>query len=202
MIKIIDAEKNDAPLIACGIMDAVGLNICQNMAGSRHSLEDVNGIFCRLAERDDSQYSYLNSRIAIDEDGNKMGVCISYDGATLKRLRRSFFNEANRVLGWVMTDDEIEALPGETIPEEFYLDTLMVLPDHRNKGVGQALIKDAYERARKKGKPLGLLVEPENHNARRLYERMGFRQIDKRPFAGVDMNHLQLRYFSSAHAVK
>lgn len=191
-IKITDAERTDAPLIARGIMEAVGEDICRNMAGDSHTLDDVREVFERLALRDDSQYSWRNSRVATDEAGRRLGVCISYDGADLRRLRRSFFEEANRTFGWSISPEAVEALPGETENDEFYLDTLMVLPETRGRGVGRLLIKDAARRATVSGKPLGLLVDPDNLRARRLYDTEGFSPKGTRYFAGVEMDHLQL----------
>lgn len=189
---ITDAKPEDAPLIADAILEAVGKEITHNLAGKNHTIEDVHGIFKRLAERDDTQYSYRNTRIARDDEGAPMGVCISYDGANLKRLRRPFFAEANRFLGWGMTDEEVEALPGETVDDEFYLDTLMTLPQFRGKGVGKALIMDAKKKADTAGKPLGLLCDLDNDTARRLYDSVGFHQHGLRPFAGHLMANLRL----------
>ena len=62
----------------------------------------------------------------------------------------------------------------------------------RKQGIGAALLKATVEKARKIGKPAGLLVEKENHNARRLYESLGFRHVGERPFAYVMMDHLQM----------
>ncbi|MDE6717512.1 MAG: GNAT family N-acetyltransferase [Muribaculaceae bacterium] len=191
-MKIIDASKEDAPLIAEAILEAVGPEIILNLAGKRNTIEDVRGIFMRLAAREDSQYSYINSRIARDQEGKPMGVCVSYDGADLIRLRRPFFKEANRVLGWEMKEEEIDALPGETSPDEYYLDTLMTLPEHRGKGVGRALILDALSKARQRNKPLGLLCDMENKRARRLYDAVGFIKHSQRPFAGHLMDNLRL----------
>lgn len=187
-----NATKEDASLIADAILAAIGEELTAGLAGEEHTSEDVHDLFASLAEREDTQYSYLNSRIAITENGNPMGVCVSYDGAHLIRMRRPFFKEANSRLGWEMTLDEIDALPGETEPDEFYLDTLMTLPEYRGQGVASALIKDAKEKAIKTGKPLGLLCDIDNSRARRLYDSIGFRYCGLRPFAGHEMNHLQL----------
>lgn len=191
-MNITDAKPEDAPLIADAILEAVGKEITHNLAGERNTVEDVHGIFQRLAERGDTQYSYRNTRIARDDDGVPMGVCISYDGANLKRLRRPFFAEANSVLGWEMSDEEVEALPGETVDDEFYLDTLMTLPQFRGKGVGKALIIDAKKKAKTAGKPLGLLCDLDNYTARSLYDSVGFREHGLRPFAGHLMANLRL----------
>lgn len=100
---------------------------------------------------------------------------------------------ANEILGWQLTPEEIDALPGETDPDEFYLDTLMVLPDYRRRGVGRALINDALIKARSAGKPLGLLCDIGNDRARRLYDSSGFACVGQKPFAGHLMNHLHLK---------
>ena len=190
-IIIDNATREDASLIADAILEAVGPEITGHLAGDSHTVEDIHAIFQRLAQRNDTQYSYLNTRIARREDGTPMGACISYDGADLKRLRRPFFHEANEILGWDMTDDEVEALPGETQPDEFYLDTLMVLPQFRGQGVAKALIADAIHKAQVTGKPVGLLCDMDNSRAYRLYESVGFKNIGTRPFAGHMMYHMQ-----------
>lgn len=188
------ATAGDASLIADAICEAIGYEHVEQMAGTDHTDREVHDIFARLAARPDTQYSYLNSRIARDEtDGKPMGVCISYDGADLRRLRRTFFAEAVATLGWDITPEEVEALPGETEPDEFYLDSLMTLPQYRGRGVGRALIDDAAAKAARAGKPLGLLCDKSNRRARRLYELMGFTKIGERPFAGAIMDHY-IRY--------
>lgn len=190
-IEIIDATPNDAELISAAILDAVGEDLVSQMAGSDHTRADVAAIFTRLARRDDTQYSYRNSRIAII-DGKKAGVCVSYDGGKLKKLRRPFFQEANQVLSWNISPEEVDSLPGETVPEEFYLDTIATLPEYRGRGVASALIRDAKKKADAANLPLGLLVSDHNPNARHLYESLGFRPAGRRPFAGEIMTNLRL----------
>lgn len=186
------ATPQEASIIADAIIDAIGPELTDNLAGDHHTAQEVHDLFARLAARSDTQYSYLNSRVARDDDGAVMGVCVSYDGALLKVLRRPFFDEAVRNLGWEMTPQEVEDFPGETEPDEFYLDTLMTLPAYRRRGIGRALIADAAKKAACAGKPLGLLCEPDNHRARSLYESLGFRSVGQRPFANHQMDHLQL----------
>ena len=187
-----NATREDASFIADAILEAIGEDITLDLAGESLSAKDVHDLFQRLAEREDTQYSYLNTRIVRDQEGEPIGACISYDGGDLRTLRRQFFNEANDTLGWGLTDEEIEAWPEETEPDEFYLDTLMVLPQFRGKGVARTLIADAKEKARKAGKPLGLLCDFDNDRAHRLYESVGFRDVGERPFAGHIMHHMQI----------
>ncbi len=124
-----------------------------------------------------------------DAEGRVAGVLVSYDGARLLELRRSFFEVAARVLG-LHFDDSLEA---ETDPGEIYLDSLAVFPGYRGKGLAGRLIEAAAERHAGSGKPLGLLVDVPNTGAYRLYTRLGFGKAGERPFAGVMMDHLQRR---------
>ncbi|MDE5666405.1 MAG: GNAT family N-acetyltransferase [Duncaniella sp.] len=185
-MKIVEARKEDAQLIARSVMDAVGKEICQSLAGEHHTLDDVEGMFTRLAERDDSQYSYINTLVAVDDDGKAVGVCVGYDGAKLDELRKPFFEAVRQELGKDMGDVE-----DETDSSEFYLDTLAVLPEYRGRGIASQLLKASVSRAASIGKPAGLLVDKDNVNARRLYERVGFTQVGERPFCYVLMDHLQ-----------
>lgn len=190
-IKIIDAVPEDAPLIAWAVMEAVGDEIVSHLAGEGTG-EDVRILFTRLAERPDSQYSWMNTRLAVLPDGTKAGICISYDGGKIIPLRRSFFEEAGNILGWSYTTEEADAFPGETNGEEFYLDSLAVRPEYRGKGIGRLLIRDAALKAEKIGLPLGLLVADDNPQARRLYDDLGFRVAGRRWFAGEEMTNLRL----------
>lgn len=190
-IIIEDAIPEDSSLIADAIIEAIGEDISRNLAGGS-DIGVVHSLFKRLAERKDTQYSYKNTRIAKSNNGETMGLCISYNGEFLKRLRRPFFIEANSQLNWNLDDKEIEEIPGETDENEFYLDTLMTLPKFRGKGVATALIKDASKIATEAQKPLGLLCDKNNGNAYRLYEKLGFKQKGLRPFAGHEMYHLIL----------
>lgn len=190
-LKIRTAVPEEAGIIADAILEAVGEDIVDNLAGDK-SRETVREIFKTLANREDSQYSYLNTRVAVMENGEIAGVCISYDGERLIPLRKAFFKEAVRVLGWDMTEEEMENLPGETSEEEFYLDTLSTVKSYRNKGVATALIRDAYKKASQTGKPLGLLVSDHNPEARKLYEKSGFKPVGRRMFAGEEMTNMRI----------
>lgn len=168
-------------------MMAVGDEICADFAGKDHSLDDVEQLFTHLASLDDSQYSYRNTLVALDDDDSVVGVCVGYDGARLHDLRRRFFEGARHFLG-----RDMEGMDDETSPDEFYLDTLAVAPSQRGKGVGTQLLKASIERAKASGKPAGLLVDKTNPKAAALYHSLGFVHVDDRPFAGVVMSHLRL----------
>lgn len=69
-----------------------------------------------------------------------------------------------------MTFSSIAMLP------VWILNDLYVAPDYRQQGVGRALIRQAIDLVAERGdKGLQLETAPDNVNAQRLYEAMGFR---------------------------
>lgn len=186
-MEIVKAEKGDAPLIGEVVVTAIGEELAQELAGGK-SVADVVRMFSNLAAREDSQYSYVNTLKAVDDDGRAMGFVVGYDGADLHRLRMAFFAEAREVLGREMDS----SMGDECTPDEFYLDSLTVFPQYRGRGVARALIAAMGRRAEANGKPLGLLCDKSNSRARRLYDSLGFRQVGESMFAWELMDHLQM----------
>lgn len=185
-MKIRQAEKQDAKLIGEAITSAIGENISNSLAGKK-GINNVKAMFARLATEDNSQYSYRNTLKAVNDNGEIMGFAVGYDGALLHQLRKRFLEEAKVCLG----KDMEETIGNECKPDEFYLDSLAVFPEHRGQGVARALVKAMGERATDINKPLGLLCEKDNINARKLYDSLGFKQVGETLFAGEMMNHMQ-----------
>lgn len=185
-IRIIPAKESHAPFIGKAITMAIGEEIVNALAGESHSSNDVRELFTSLAARTDTQYSYLNTLIAVNEEEQPVGVAVSYDGADLHKLRPPFFEEAEKKIGLILKGEPVD----ETDPEEVYLDTLAVFPEYRGNGIGRRLILATFDKAGKAGKPLGLLVSKTNPTARRLYNSVGFEAVGDRPFAGEMMDHL------------
>lgn len=186
-MKIISAEKKHAGLIAEVIVTAVGREHCEEVAGNGNGVDKIKELFREMAERDDTQYSYRNSLIAVTDDGTPIGAIVAYDGGRLEELRRPFLERLQEEM-----DIDPSDVPDETEPGEYYLDSLAVMPEYRGKGVGSKLIAAAAERGRSLGLKPGLLVAKDNPTARKLYEHIGFRKVGDRPFMGIVMDHLQL----------
>ena len=55
---------------------------------------------------------------------------------------------------------------------------ITLLPEHRNRGIGTLMVRKLQEEAVAAGKPIRLFVEHWNPEARRLYERLGFRETE------------------------
>jgi ribosomal protein S18 acetylase RimI-like enzyme len=76
------------------------------------------------------------------------------------------------------------------VPGSLYVAGLALLPEHCNRGIGRRLLAAARERAREAGAgELSLLCLESNAGAFRLYEREGFRTIDRRPIVPHPMIH-------------
>ena len=75
-MQIIPATPQHANDIARAVMMAIGDEICADFASPDHSTDDVERLFTHLASLDDSQYSYLNTLVALDENENVVGVCV------------------------------------------------------------------------------------------------------------------------------
>ena len=186
-IRIRKAIPEDAPAIARGIIMAVGEEIATEFAGSPERLPLVEKVFTDLARREDSQYSYRNSLVAETESGDIAGIIVAYDGARLHDLRPAFCEEAAATLGINIKSEDMH---DETSPDEIYLDSLAVFPPYRRHGLGRRLIAAAIDEHKSSGKPIGLLCDPPNKKARRLYESLGFKPAGQRPFADTMMDHL------------
>lgn len=173
-MNILKAEKTDAPLIAEAIIEAVGEEITCDFAGDK-GVQAVREMFTALAAREDSQYSYLNVLKGVDDDGNIVGLTVSYDGGRLAELREAFFEEAKRHLG----KDMRGKMPDETVAGEMYLDTLAVFEPYRRHGYARILLEATHRKSLDAGLPLGLLVDKSNARARRLYDSFGFKQVGR-----------------------
>ena len=188
-IIIRDATVEDAAFIGRVVADAIGEDVLREITGSDEGVAEMRRVFGRLAARTDSQYSYLNTLIAVDsESGQRLGGVVVYDGARLHELRIAFVDEVNRSLNWELTEEEMD---DETNEGEFYLDSLMVEEKWRGRGVASSLIKAVCEKYARSGKPVGLLVDYTNERAARLYRSLGFRPYGEVRFCGVAMEHMQ-----------
>jgi ribosomal protein S18 acetylase RimI-like enzyme len=58
-----------------------------------------------------------------------------------------------------------------------HLVEIMILPELRGKGIGTAVLAEVAGNAAVANKPVRLEVNPVNHSAIRLYERLGFRIV-------------------------
>jgi ribosomal protein S18 acetylase RimI-like enzyme len=124
------------------------------------------------ATREDGNFSYRNAVVA-EEDGEVVALLLAYrlpeagEAVDLEEVP-----EALRPLV------ELELLA----PGTFYVNGLATLPGHQGRGLGSSLLKVANDLAAEAGcHELSLEVFEQNEVAVRLYERHGYRTVDRRP---------------------
>lgn len=143
-----------------------------------------------LVRRDDSQYSYRNAMVALDDnttDGHPVvaGVIVGYDGADLHRLRETFLQAAKEFLG-----QDFRGMDDETQAGEYYIDSLAVNESYRHQGLATLLLKKLIDQKGQR-QPVGLLVDKGNPGAERLYRSLGFEYVNDTTWGGHEMRHLQ-----------
>jgi len=147
--------------------------------------EIINRIFKHFFRQKNNQYSYENTLVF--EDGGKiLGSLNAYDGEKLLMLRQPFL--AYLAEHYQTNNNN----PGtETQSGEFYLDTISVNPLAQGKGIGKQLIKAGIDWAKQLDHhTIGLLVEQNNENALKLYEKMGFSVQNEKEFMGGLYHHM------------
>ena len=123
-MKILPANPTHAADIARLIITAMTDDCCRFLVGPGHTLEDFHNTMLRLVLMDDSQYSWRNAFVAVDEEASPddlehapvAGAIVGYDGKDLHRLRRRFQEAA--MADWQM---DYSNMDDETAEGEFYL---------------------------------------------------------------------------------
>ncbi len=125
--------------------------------------------------REDTDLSYRNCVVAeIDDD--VAGMLVS-------------FVDANSVTDYmkppVSKTDEPDVLAPYReleVPDSYHICEMALLPQYQSQGLGTRMFEIAKGLARERGcAELSLLVFEQNVGAVQLYERLGFKEIDRRP---------------------
>ena len=187
MIEIRKATKAQSAEIAKLIMMAMTDDCCLHFCGEGYGIDDFRKMMAKLVEREDSQYSYRNTLVAMDGD-NVVGISVSYDGGRLHELRRAFIEAAKEYI-----DKDHSDMDDETQSGELYLDSLAVLLEYRRMGIARKLLLATKERANRMNLPcIGLLVDKNNPAGEALYASVGFRYVNDSHWGGHPMKHLIL----------
>ena len=187
MVEIREATKVQAAEIARLIMMAMTDDCCLYFCGDGYGLEDFRRMMTLLVEREDSQYSYRNTLVAVE--GQKViGIAVSYDGGKLHELRQAFIHAAKEYIG-----KDHSGMDDETQAGELYLDSLAVQPEYRRQGIAQRLLIATKEKADAMGLPrVGLLVDNGNPVGETVYAAAGFCYANDSRWGGHPMKHLVL----------
>ncbi|WAC11583.1 GNAT family N-acetyltransferase [Dyadobacter pollutisoli] len=175
------ATPEDADAVAPLLVQALG-HIAGIFAGSEN-YEAATPLVKTFFERDDNQYSYINTLVFEDETG-VIGSVTGYDGARLHELRQPVIDRLREFQPDFTPGDETEA-------GEYYIDCASVDPAHQGKGIGKKLITAFCELAASSGfEKVGLIVDKVNPAAKRLYEDLGFDVAGEKDFLGHRYFHM------------
>lgn len=127
--------------------------------------------------REGVDFSYQNCLIA-ERNGQIVGMMHSYLMARDREPPTADFDPVLRPYA------ELEA------PGSLYISGLAFYPAARGQGLGTRFLEFARARAIRHGAPsVSLIVFERNEGARRLYERHGFHEIDRRPVVPHPLIH-------------
>ena len=95
---------------------------------------------------------------------------LSIDGKYIGENRVFLASDGNRALGWCAITEVLE---------QYWLDYCWVLPEAARRGIGRALVREAFRLAATlKARTIRVVADP---NAEGFYCRLGFRRIGERP---------------------
>ncbi|HWG84786.1 MAG TPA: N-acetyltransferase [Deinococcales bacterium] len=175
------ATPDDHQPAATLVWEANG-SVAQVLAGSGDPAESLT-LFHEAFQARGNRLSFENSLVTV-LDGRVVGVLVAYHGSQWSQLDRPFRERLARL-------GRTASIPREARDDEFYLDSLAVDATFRGRGLGRELLA-AFEqlgRERAHGR-LGLLVDPENARARRLYESAGFQPDHMLRIGGHAYQHM------------
>lgn len=94
-----------------------------------------------------------------------------YTQTTFEKLKREFSDKKNIFFTAEEKKHTIAFIHAKEHKNKIFILGLATLPEYRNKGVGRRLIQKIMHEQKK---PLMLIVEENNENAIKLYEKLGF----------------------------
>ena len=148
-----------------GVVDYLWMTLAPEYPG----LEPVEIGAVRYA-RDDGDFSYTNCVLA-ELDGEVIGQLCTYP-----------VEESDAEDPEEPEDPVLEPYGRLEIPGTLYISSLALFEGFRGMGLGTEMLSIARNRARERNiEALSLLVFEQNIGAVKLYEREGFREVDRAP---------------------
>lgn len=176
------AQPADAAVCVPIIISTIG-SIAHTLSGSNNeqrTLQVLTHFFGQPANR----ISYQNCWVVLVHR-HIVGVLVAYHGTQAAALDQPYIDHI------LTTTGKQVAITKEAQDDEYYLDTIGILPTHQGKGYGTALIATFEQQAAQLGyHKLALLVDKENHAAYQLYQRLGYAANDDLEVAGHWFWHL------------
>lgn len=168
-----------APLVLLAMKDIIYHFIGEN------STEKAIQLLASLIKEKNNQYSYENCWVAVSEN-TITAIAIVYNGADLVSLRKAVAGKIKSMFNKPFEPED------ETQAGEYYIDCVGVATNQQGKGIGSKIFQFLIEEyVYKNNQTLGLLVDKDNPDAKKLYLKLGFEIVGKKTLATKQMEHLQ-----------
>lgn len=135
-------------------------------------------------------YRYSLTRgIVYEKEGKIAGVAFGYCDTEEEIIDLPL----SKILAAHNLDSELKLFKDpETFPDEWYLDSISVAEKFRGQGIGTKLLEALPKIAKKNHRSkIGLAVDKKNPKAKRLYEKMGFKEVGEYQISGHNYDHMQ-----------
>jgi ribosomal protein S18 acetylase RimI-like enzyme len=129
--------------------------------------EGVLDVGARRYAREGTDFSYQNVTVATIED-RIVGMMAAYRMGAAEQPGTEIDFDVDPVLRPFHILEQ---------PNSYYVSGVALFPEYRGSGIGGRFMQLAFENARTRGLPqVSLIVFEQNAGARRLYDRLGFRE--------------------------
>ncbi|GFZ27161.1 GNAT family N-acetyltransferase [Lactobacillus corticis] len=137
------------------------------------------------------RYSYRRTWVEVSDEGEIRGMLTMYpyeDQVAIDEALKTRYAKVGLPFETVIFDDQ------EAWPDEWYLDSLAVHPDHWGQHVASRLMDFGEKMAKEKGyQKVSLNVDLENPRAIRLYEHKGYQTEKQMTIGDRTYNHMVLQ---------
>lgn len=175
----IEDQHAVVPLILSAMEDIV-YNFIQ-----KQDYQEATQFIADMYSSKGNQYSFENTWV-VETNSQILAAGIVYNGADLQKLRTPIQKYIESKYGHPFQPED------ETQAGEYYIDCVGVHPLSQGKGIGSALFQFfIQEYVENQNQTLGLLVENNNPQAKKLYLKLGFKVINECTLTGKKMEHLQ-----------
>lgn len=182
-ITIRPAQKEDFDIVPELMLQAME-DIVFSFINDTDIEESIN-FLTKLYKQPKNLYSYENTFVAVNNLDDIIGSVTGYNGDEFETLRQP-------LLDLMQKRYQNDLIPeAETEGKEYYIDTVAVSPMAQGQGIGSKLLQHVIEHAKTNDyKQIGLLVDTENPDAQKLYERLGFQLGKNVELVGGQYNHM------------
>ncbi len=135
-----------------------------------------------------NSYGHEHVYIGEDDNGKVMGILVAFKGDEIKYLEEiTIFKQEMEFMNFLklsLVKPIYDKITASSIGNnDLYIGNLVVADGLRGQGIGTELLKNSFQLGSYKNcKRVLLDVTFENHNAKRLYERTGFKVCGEKRF--------------------